>query len=192
MNENLNVPAPLSEPDILSEHPVPADVLQAEMLGLANALLREFGALQHHLAMLRTAAQQDVERVAKRWELAAQPVAYRAERVREWLLQAAPLLPRPPKRKSVTLEAGTLGARSKPMRVTVEDKEAFLAWWHDGREDLDGLVRVKVVEEPALKDLRDYVEATGEVPPGCTVVPEAEEWYVTAARPDALPPGEQP
>lgn len=102
------------------------------------------------------------------------------------------------RRKSLALPAGQVGYRSTPVTVAVEDALAATAWALVNlpasvtvQVTVTGDVACRVIDAlhpldlgPAVRTklailgLRGHFTATGEVPPGVTVVPSVEQFYV--------------
>lgn len=77
------------------------------------------------------------------------------------------------KTKSRDLPYGVIGTRKNPRRIRVDDPKAATEWAKE-----QGLpVVTEVVEVVAHKTLADVWKRTKEVPPGCTLVEETEEFY---------------
>lgn len=82
------------------------------------------------------------------------------------------------KRKSRDLIWGRLGWKTKASRLTIVDTDACLAWCQ--RQPVEtGVLRIK--EEPALAVIQERFKRTGEVPPGCEVSEESEEFFAATA-----------
>lgn len=81
------------------------------------------------------------------------------------------------KRRSRTLLHGTIGWRKTGGGLEVTDREALLDWARAQPVEL-GCLRIK--EEPALTEIKKHCATTGEVPPGCDVSPDAEEFTIKA------------
>lgn len=77
------------------------------------------------------------------------------------------------RRKSLKLPAGTIGLRSEPLRLRVEDEDAALAW---AKEHLPEAVRV--TERVSRTALGEHLAQTGEVPDGCTLQEPTDRFYI--------------
>lgn len=75
-------------------------------------------------------------------------------------------------RKSRTLPYGTFGFRRRPLRVDVVDEDAVREWCRK-----EGVLKTQVKETYSKRDLKACVETRGEVPDGCEVVPETDEFF---------------
>lgn len=69
--------------------------------------------------------------------------------------------------KTIRLPAATLKARQLQDRLEIHEPEVLVEWAEHNR--LPALIRIK--KEPARKPIADYVRDTGELPPGCELVP---------------------
>ena len=77
------------------------------------------------------------------------------------------------RRKSVALPAGTVGFRTEPQRLTVEDEQALVTWC---RTNLPVALRV---ETRVLKGaVKAHVAATGELPIGAEIAGGGERLYI--------------
>lgn len=79
------------------------------------------------------------------------------------------------KTKSVKLEWGTLGFRTKPAKLVVADEAKVLAA-AKANPTMAAIVRMK--ESVAMEPLKAYVEASGEMPDGVELEPARENFYV--------------
>lgn len=79
------------------------------------------------------------------------------------------------KAKSVKTPWGTAGFRSRPAGVEVLDPDALIRE-AQAKAELAGLIKTKV--EPSRSAITDYFKTTGEIPPGCGVIPAGENFYV--------------
>lgn len=79
------------------------------------------------------------------------------------------------KAKSRALPSGSLGWKTVPAKLAVED-EAAAAAWATAQPVSAELVRYKT--ELNKISLANHFKETGEVPPGCTVTPEREDFVV--------------
>lgn len=81
------------------------------------------------------------------------------------------------RKKSRSLEHGSIGWRKSKSGLEVKDAEALLAWARAQPVELD---LVRTTEAPALVAIKERFEGTGEVPDGCEVKPETEELFIKA------------
>jgi phage host-nuclease inhibitor protein Gam len=78
------------------------------------------------------------------------------------------------RRKSVGLPAGTVGFRSEPAKLVVDDEAAVIAWAKQFVPELVG-----TVERLSKSGLNDHLEQTGEIPDaGVHIEPARERFYV--------------
>ncbi len=78
------------------------------------------------------------------------------------------------RRKSVNLPAGTVGFRSEPAKVVIDDEGAVVAWCKEHKPDL-----VQMVERLSKSGLNAYIKQTGELPEkGVRIESEREKFYV--------------
>lgn len=130
-----------------------------------------------NLELERAAIERIRLRTLRLNESAARGVAFFGGRIREYAeLHRAELLGGG-KKKSRKLLHGTVGWRSKGGGLSVTDAEALLAWARAQPVEAE-VLRIK--EDPALKAIKALFEATGEVPDGCDVEPETEEFNLKA------------
>ena len=116
-----------------------------------------------------------------RWAQHVGPLVARAEHLRMGLLSlwTSGALHAPQGKKSVVLESGTIGARKHGAKVVVTDATA-LDIWAAHHAEAAALYREVVTRKLDKKALDDYVLTSGDVPPGCELVPEGEDVYVKA------------
>lgn len=108
------------------------------------------------------------------------PLQRRAEYLREILEHEAMVRYREG-RKTVTLPSGKIGGRASQETVKIEDHDAALEF----ARQTDGLrEQIKVTERIGVTPLKDYFQHTGEIPPGCELVPASVRFYVTPAGED--------
>lgn len=81
-------------------------------------------------------------------------------------------------RKTITLPSGKIGGRASAETIKIEDHDAALEF----ARQTDGLrEQIKITERIGVTPLKDYLHHTGEIPPGCEVVPASVRYYVTPA-----------
>lgn len=85
--------------------------------------------------------------------------------------------PYPGKAKSRSLANGTIGIRRIAEKLTIQDRDAAVAWAKTIPELADD-VQTIVTEKISYDVLRAYWSSTGIVPEGCEVVSERIEPYV--------------
>ena len=81
------------------------------------------------------------------------------------------------KKKSRALPCGTVGWRAKGGRLQVVDEDAVAAW--ATAQAVAGIVTMRPVIDKAA--LTKHLDATGEVPPGCTLEDATDELYIKPA-----------
>ena len=146
-------------------------------LGALDWALSRVADLEREMAENERLAALAIERIRLRTlklnERAARGVQFFSGRIREYAeLHRAELLGGG-KKKSRALVHGTVGWRKKGGGLSVTDVEALLAWARAQPVEAE-LLRIK--EEPALSAIKKHYAATGEVPDGCDVEPEVEEF----------------
>jgi Bacteriophage Mu Gam like protein len=78
------------------------------------------------------------------------------------------------RRKSVALPAGTIGFRSEPLKLVVDDEQAVIAWAKQHYPSL-----ISIIEKLSKSALNEHLESTGELPDaGAHVEPPREKFYV--------------
>lgn len=78
------------------------------------------------------------------------------------------------RRKSISLPGGTIGFRTAPTRLVVDDEAAVIAW---ARQNLP--VAVLTVEKLSKTTLNEYAEKTGVIPDaGVHVEPQADRFFI--------------
>lgn len=77
------------------------------------------------------------------------------------------------RRKSLKLPAGTIGLRSEPVRLRVEDEEKVIAW---AKAHLPQAVRVS--ERISRTALNEHHAQSGEIPDGCELHDAGERFYI--------------
>jgi phage host-nuclease inhibitor protein Gam len=77
------------------------------------------------------------------------------------------------RRKSLSLPSGTLGFRTEPQRLTVQDEARVLAWC---RSSLPRAV--KTAHSVLKSEITDYIKSSGELPPGVEITGGGERFYV--------------
>ncbi|MGC4031355.1 MAG: host-nuclease inhibitor Gam family protein [Tepidisphaeraceae bacterium] len=76
------------------------------------------------------------------------------------------------RRKSLCLPAGTVGFRSQPTRLVVDDETRVISW---ARQNLPSAI--VVVEKLSKTTLNEYTEKTGDIPDGGVHVEVAQEKF---------------
>jgi len=78
------------------------------------------------------------------------------------------------RRKSVALPAGTVGFRTAPVKLIVDDEKSVVAWAKTHHPEM-----VVVVEQVAKSALNDLLAQTGEIPEaGVHIEPAMEKFFV--------------
>ena len=78
------------------------------------------------------------------------------------------------RRKSVSLPAGTVGFRSEPEKLAIDDEQAVICWAKKHNPAL-----VTIVEKLSKSALNEHLEKTGEIPDtGAHLEPAREKFYV--------------
>lgn len=81
-------------------------------------------------------------------------------------------------KKTVALPSGKIGGRASGETIAIEDHAAALEF----AKATDGLrEQIKVTERIGVTPLKDYLHHTGEIPPGCEIVPASVRYYATPA-----------
>lgn len=77
-------------------------------------------------------------------------------------------------RKSVALPAGTVGFRSDPVKLVVDDEDAVISWAKERNPAL-----ISTIEKLSKSALNEHLEKTGEIPgAGAHLEPAREKFYV--------------
>lgn len=124
--------------------------------------------IQAHIARLKVRLENLNSR-------AANGIGFFESRLREYAEANRGELLKGGKKKSRTLPHGSIGWRKKGGGFEVKDPVALLAWAQTQPVEM-GLVRIK--EEPAIAQIKAYVEKSGELPPGTDLKEETEEFSV--------------
>jgi hypothetical protein len=78
------------------------------------------------------------------------------------------------RRKSVSLPAGTIGFRTEPEKLVMDDEQAVIAWAKQHNPAL-----VTTIEKLSKSALNEHLEKTGEIPDaGAHLEPAREKFYV--------------
>jgi hypothetical protein len=183
------LPVPLEDADAFLEELEgggTAILDQAVLLSVANRGLRALAVAEFELHTLTAAAKADVAAIAGRWEVAARPLTERVARIERVVLDLIVRGPLqfPPGKKSLVVEAGQLGRRKRPMRVEVTDAVLLEQFAHNHQLH-DRLYEEKRTWKLDKTALDRYVRETGDVPDGCTTIPERDEPF---AKPNPVPP----
>lgn len=105
------------------------------------------------------------------------PLKRRAEYLRQ-ILEHEAMIRYQEGRKTITLPSGKIGGRARGETVRIEDHEAALEF----ARQTDGLrEQIRVTERITVTPLKEYMQRTGEIPPGCEVVPASVRYYATPA-----------
>lgn len=75
-------------------------------------------------------------------------------------------------KKSRNVPGGTFGWRQKPVSLNVVDEEKAKEWARK-----EGILKVEQVEKYSKRDLLECVKTRGEVPDGCEIEEERDEFY---------------
>ena len=157
--------------------------MQGQLLYFANRGLRALAVLERDMAALKEATRRDVEAVVARWEALTQPLADRAQHIREGVISlytSGTLRPQGNK-KSVALESGTVGSRHHGPKVKVTDEAALDAWSRKGNGVMHTTLWCTMTAEKLDKKLLDeYVLTSGDLPDGVTLEPEGDDVFVKA------------
>ncbi len=81
------------------------------------------------------------------------------------------------KARSLRTPWGTAGFRLQPARLVVEDEATVVQAWEKLALPREA-VTVKTVTAVSRSELQRLYATTGEIPPGCTVRPERDEFYI--------------
>jgi len=87
------------------------------------------------------------------------------------------------KGKTAHLVHGEIAYRAQPEKVEIQDAAAALAWCQSQPAEA-GFVRLK--PEIDKKALSAHVLSTGEIPPGCQIVPPTETITLSPEQPEAI------
>ena len=76
-------------------------------------------------------------------------------------------------RKSIKLPAGTVGFRTEPIRLSVNDEPARLAWCKINLPEA-----IQTVQRVLRSSVRKHIDSTGELPAGAEITGKGEKFYV--------------
>lgn len=103
------------------------------------------------------------------------PLDRKREFLEQQVLAAARIYPYGKKKSRRLPSGGEIGSHRSAERVTLVDEAAALEF----AKGHPGLAHdVKVKESIGTKALNDYYRSTGEVPPGCDLVPAEDRYFV--------------
>lgn len=80
------------------------------------------------------------------------------------------------KKRSLDLPAGRLGFRKFPSRLVVDDEKTVLAWAE--KECPEAAVEIPAKTVLSREAVIGHYKRTGEIPPGCSVMDEKDEFFV--------------
>lgn len=145
----------------------------------ADWALRRLGELEKEVADNKRIEAADILRVkartAKLNATAARGVAFFESHLRAYADAHRAELLGSGKKKSRSLQHGSIGWRKTGGKLKVVDAEALLDWAR-GQPVEENLVRTK--EEPAIDEIKRFMKNTGELPPGAELEPEGEEIHL--------------
>ncbi len=98
-------------------------------------------------------------------------------RLREYAELNQAMLLKGGKKKSRALPSGSIGWKTVPAKLTVTDDAKALAWAEKQPVESE-LLRIRT--EVSKSALAAHFKGSGEVPPGCDVAPEREEFVLKA------------
>lgn len=147
----------------MPEHDDDAETIESPAsLEQADWQLRRLARLRRLQAENEAVAHAEIQRIRVWLDEENRKLAQKASWIEEALTgYHAALLEQDPRRKTISLPAGSLKARKHPDRVDVVDADAFVAWAQEHRPDL---VRTKV--EPAKTEVKRLLSVGPEVEPG--------------------------
>ena len=161
--------------------PAPEQMQEAAARLQADRYLRALAGAERHLAAMQEELRAYHAMLDDRHVERSAPVVKGIAWLTAQLQSVFRFIPTHGKAKSVKLLAGTLGTRHHNAHLKVLDSAAVLAWAKTQTEGAGaGLVRTVTVEKPDHDALETYALATGEVPPGCELVPEGDTFYAKA------------
>lgn len=153
--------------------------LQIRALEDADYVLEQIADLRRTVEENERVERANIERIAARTEMLNEPLRKRIEylegALRAWAEANRDAL-LTGKAKSRKLHHGQIGWRKTGGNVSVKDEAATLAW---AKEHAPQVVRLS--EAVVVAGVKRHFAQTGEVPPGCDVEPERDEFY---AKPD--------
>lgn len=170
------------EPDDESGHPV-REGWRVENLSSADWALSRIADLEEELAENNVVLEQAMARIRSRTEKLNEQItkgitffrsalAAYAHEHRDALLKGG-------KKKSRSLLHGSIGWKQAGGDLKVQDRDALLVWARTQPVEKE-FVRIK--EEPAVDAVKRHFKLTGEVPPGCEVEPEREDFTVKTTK----------
>lgn len=150
----------------------------AELAATASQLLAAIRGQSEALERYADAERAEVARIQARYGERKQRLAARVRALEQQLSIVAEGLDYGTK-KSRVLGNGTVGFRTVPERLSVLDGAALVAWATTNAPDLirrETVVKVTVPQAAA----KQHLEATGEIPEGCELVPASQKLVYTA------------
>lgn len=158
--------------------PAPVDTETAARLA-ADRWLRVLAGLERQHAAAKAEYAAYTAHLALMHEQRIAPLLRAADYARAQLADLFRFIPTG-KAKSVKLLNGTLGTRHHEAHLFVREAAAALGW-AKMRAVGAHFWRTKTVESPDREALETYARDTGEIPPGCELAPERDDFYATPA-----------
>lgn len=164
---------------------VPGAIEPAKVDALASDLLRRAAWMRDDLDRYARAKEMEIAHVVNRYQRTTDPIA---ERLKLTMHAICALAERVDfgKKRSRSVAYGRYGLRHKQWRLQVDSADLLLAWAE--RTDVvpghQQLVRKTLKLDVPMDGLRGFYDATGELPDGCTFIPEKDEPFAEPLKPE--------
>ncbi len=174
--------AQLQELGLLTEgSDVPAS--DAQLDAAVSEICRWLGAVQADRARYEQAEAAEVARIKMRYAALKEPLDRRIGQLEAIGQDVARRADFGPKAKSRKVGNGSYGSRTSPVRVSVVDRDAALAW---AKVTHPEIIESKTVEsirhKEALPLVLQHLHATGEVAPGFEHAESRVEYFIKPDR----------
>lgn len=150
----------------------------------ADWALRRLAELRRETDENNAIAAKRIEEISRRTDAlnakAMRGIAFFESHLSVWANENRATLLGSGKGKFRDLPSGRIGWRKQPERIKSADPKAVLEWARIQPPELE-VVRYK--EEVAMDAIKRNYEATGELPPGCELVPSVETFYAQPEKP---------
>jgi len=159
-----------------SEHeaPIPDNPVDRDLW--IDSRLRALAAIQRKIDHNEAVADRQIEKINEWLHSVNRPLNSQAEYLRHLLEHEAMVRYIEHGQKTVSLPGGKIGGRARPATVEIVDADKALEFAKSSELLKD---KVRVTERINVTSLREYMQATGEIPPGCELVPATVRYYVT-------------
>ena len=140
----------------------------------ANDVLYWMGAIDRDEAELLEYQKSEIDRINRFTDAKLKTLHTR----RDFFKSALESYFRTCKGKTLSLSNGKIGKRKQPDRVVVDNEEDFTKWWLDSPSTANELV--KTIHKPVLKEIKAYIQDSGECPDGGEYIEGKPQFYVRA------------